>query len=379
MKVKKEKNDKNKIKTKDDAIIGETSEEQLMSVLELLELQARARAIRSQLALESRKKEQEKVEKKRTENISDVDDAIIIESPRNDEIIITSSDSEKELSATKKNKKILGSKAKNSRPNNVPTDTTKNVDSEVNPTTSRNWEVNKSDNIANEGHDDSDVQIITSSGSGTSKISRSDNIQEIHKMLNKLHKMKKQKQKSALDKRKSDNRMNEKRCCRRKLEKLNRLNTECENRNNVEKELSITTRVDVSELNCGEMESVDKLSNTPACESNIEGNEVEKSTEEIDDVFKSSMTVTMHEDHSTAVDDDSVVNKDQTKFDMVTANLETRNTDNLKSSNDNSCKENQQCNIVENKADEQTIDDGEGIILNVDQSELDSINLDSPV
>lgn len=83
-------------------------EQNLMSVLELLELQARARAIRSQLALETNKKtqEQKKNEKNdaKTEE-SDNDDAIIIESPKNIEIIITSSESENEDAIRKTSEK----------------------------------------------------------------------------------------------------------------------------------------------------------------------------------------------------------------------------------------------------------------------------------
>lgn len=69
-----------------------------MSVLELLELQARARAIRSQLALETvnGKEEQSSKESQVKEEDSGDSDAIVIESPKRDEIVITSSDSEVE-------------------------------------------------------------------------------------------------------------------------------------------------------------------------------------------------------------------------------------------------------------------------------------------
>ncbi|XP_008190353.1 DNA ligase 1 isoform X1 [Tribolium castaneum] len=88
-KIKKEKDKKtNKLKE------APLQEENLMSVLELLELQARARAIRSQLMLEASKKntQQTPVEE---HNDSDNDD-VIIEIPKNEEIVITSSDSETE-------------------------------------------------------------------------------------------------------------------------------------------------------------------------------------------------------------------------------------------------------------------------------------------
>lgn len=110
--VKKEKLDKNKVKeikqvkeklgrgekanSKEKDAIGE---ENLMSVLELLELQARARAIKSQLELENKKKQ----EHKETEgnSIADFhkledDDEVIMQIPEQVEIIITSSDSENE-------------------------------------------------------------------------------------------------------------------------------------------------------------------------------------------------------------------------------------------------------------------------------------------
>ncbi|KAJ8961863.1 hypothetical protein NQ318_021481 [Aromia moschata] len=74
-------------------------EKNLMSVLELLELQARARAIRSQLALESKRKaELKENENKTIESDDDNEDAVIIESPKNIEILITSSESENEES-----------------------------------------------------------------------------------------------------------------------------------------------------------------------------------------------------------------------------------------------------------------------------------------
>lgn len=65
-----------------------------MSVLELLELQARARAIRSQLAIEVNV---DKQESKTAQPAEDSDpDAVLIASPKRDEIVISSSDSETE-------------------------------------------------------------------------------------------------------------------------------------------------------------------------------------------------------------------------------------------------------------------------------------------
>lgn len=105
-KVKKEKldkidaNNKNKVKSKNKNVSAEkepVGEENLMSVLELLELQARARAIRSQLELENRKKKEHKDISEPAQNIEDEDDdEIIIEVPKEEEIVIPSSDSENE-------------------------------------------------------------------------------------------------------------------------------------------------------------------------------------------------------------------------------------------------------------------------------------------
>lgn len=66
-----------------------------MSVLELLELQARARAIRSQLALEA---ENKKKEEESANNLPDDSDSevLIVTSPKKNEIVICSSESENE-------------------------------------------------------------------------------------------------------------------------------------------------------------------------------------------------------------------------------------------------------------------------------------------
>ncbi|KAK4881679.1 hypothetical protein RN001_004998 [Aquatica leii] len=71
---------------------NETEEDRLMNVLELLELQARARAIRSQLAIENEHNKNaaaESTKEVKKENDSD-SDAIIIDSPQRNEIVITS-------------------------------------------------------------------------------------------------------------------------------------------------------------------------------------------------------------------------------------------------------------------------------------------------
>ncbi|KAI4459998.1 caspase activity and apoptosis inhibitor 1 [Holotrichia oblita] len=88
-------------KTKDtnpvEKVISDNENDKLMNVLEILELQARARAIRSQLALENINKKRASTENT-TKAIDDDDDdhAIIISSPKNEEIVITSSESEDE-------------------------------------------------------------------------------------------------------------------------------------------------------------------------------------------------------------------------------------------------------------------------------------------
>jgi hypothetical protein len=91
--VKKLKREKHQKKSNDEKE-GPLQEENLMSVLELLELQARARAIRSQLMLEANKKTPQQTEIKADEDSDD--DAVIIETPKHEEIVINSSDSENE-------------------------------------------------------------------------------------------------------------------------------------------------------------------------------------------------------------------------------------------------------------------------------------------
>lgn len=85
---------KEKAKQKEKKPIS-SEDKNLMSVLELLELQARARAIRSQLALEAenKKKEEESVHKLPDDSDSEV---LIVSSPKNNEIVICSSESESE-------------------------------------------------------------------------------------------------------------------------------------------------------------------------------------------------------------------------------------------------------------------------------------------
>ncbi|KAH1026404.1 SWR1-complex protein 3 [Dendroctonus ponderosae] len=122
--VKKEKPDKNKVKeieqVKEKLSRGEKAnskekdaigEENLMSVLELLELQARARAIKSQLELESKKKQEQKVTESnsKADHQPEDDDEVIMEIPKQVEIIITSSDSESEATSKQETVQVSSS------------------------------------------------------------------------------------------------------------------------------------------------------------------------------------------------------------------------------------------------------------------------------
>ncbi|KAK9878987.1 hypothetical protein WA026_003804 [Henosepilachna vigintioctopunctata] len=82
---------------------GIDSNENLMSVLELLELQARARAIKSQLLIESSKTQENVCDTKSspTNENMDSDDDVIIENTKTEEIIITSSESEDDTNIRK--------------------------------------------------------------------------------------------------------------------------------------------------------------------------------------------------------------------------------------------------------------------------------------
>lgn len=103
--IKKEKGRKiQKTSKKPDSMNQTPDKEKLMSVLEILELQARARAIRSQLALEStaNKSEENKDTQPETKDDSDPE-AVVIQSPKKEEIVISSSsDSENEEAGSSK-------------------------------------------------------------------------------------------------------------------------------------------------------------------------------------------------------------------------------------------------------------------------------------
>lgn len=156
--IKKEDQNKSKRQRTGD-IIDDASKEHLMSVLELLELQARARAIRSQLALENNKKNQEKEKKEKVESSSDIEEAIIIESPVYDEILITSSDSEND---------------------HLPSDQ---------PSCSKTHHTNKQKHMRS-------LSSSKNADASSSNIEvHLENSEEVNKLLNKIHKIKKQKQK----------------------------------------------------------------------------------------------------------------------------------------------------------------------------------------
>lgn len=124
VKVEKDKEKPEKNKSKPEKSSG-LENDKLLSVLELLELQARARAIRSQLVLEADKKAREAAEKAVAafQNLDDTDDeAIFIETPAINEIIISSSDSEAEENC--KNEDSVTETLKNQ---NVDSDTSKKL------------------------------------------------------------------------------------------------------------------------------------------------------------------------------------------------------------------------------------------------------------
>lgn len=89
-----------KIKKEKPTSPNTSKEPDLMNVLELLELQARARAIRSQLALEAENKMKDKPQTSTKAAKSHTDDndsdAIILDSPKLNEIVISSSESDTE-------------------------------------------------------------------------------------------------------------------------------------------------------------------------------------------------------------------------------------------------------------------------------------------
>lgn len=95
---------------------GNSKETDLMNVLELLELQARARAIRSQLALEAENKKKTPTDTASNANKEDSDpEAVILNSPKQNEIVISSSESDNDTSKDT-NKAI---RLKESQENNI--------------------------------------------------------------------------------------------------------------------------------------------------------------------------------------------------------------------------------------------------------------------
>lgn len=361
-KVKKEKPEKCKSKH-NDGIIDEASEEHLMSVLELLELQARARAIRSQLALESSKKSKEKekeIKKDKSADNSDIDDAVIIQSPKNEEIIITSSDSEHDSSYMNEKKKI-------------------------NNETNKEEEINISNRINNSNMEYS--RISPSEELGTSKLQYiSENPEEINKLLNKFHKMKRRKRK-FVDQETSGS------------EKYTKQKESCKEITESYKSKVMLTTVEYSheesEKSVANSTSISKLQDV---EKPIFGKRED-----------SEMNVFV--DHSNGDGDDGIIlTVDQAEIDSI--NLERDNSNNIKSESgkeptnhikiivnelvkpadmsigekqgDSSNVNNENMlnkykivdKLIIDKERKEIIEEVESIILNVDQSELDSINLD---
>lgn len=329
--IKKEiKSDKNK-KNKGDDKNSETNDKQLMSVLELLELQARARAIRSQIALENSRKTQEQETEQRVD-ISDAEDAIIIESPRNEQIIIASSDSECE---TNKN------------------------ESEIHT-------ISNSNETAVGG----DVEIIVDSPNQSSKSNQStgllENPEEINKLLNKLHKIKKLK-------RKSNNHETG------KIEKRSR--NECGKTNQIKKDCqdfqNDTVSKSTSETDCDKRISTEDEEHNDGIVLNVDQYELDSIN--LDSTKKLEIVIS----DTNQVIDKYVDKHKQGKIiiESVVVEQPTNSScegkpDNFTINNEVELKKTQQ--ISNNIVDKRTsIDEGDGIILNVDQSELDSVNSDS--
>lgn len=385
-KVKKEKtkgkNEKRVLKN-NDGIMDEASEEHLMSVLELLELQARARAIRSQLALENAKKSQEKKqeeEKEKTFNSSDVEDAIIIESPRNDEIVITSSDCETENSvlSSKKVNQEVNTHTKNS--NQIVID----IDDDINVSQKQLNSISSTSSNTSEANKKNDIENINSSSDPSSSKAdlMEENPQDLNKLLNKFHKLKKQKRK--LDERemvKPDKRVKERKCKRKEFKKSNKLNS--------------YKQLDISAVT--------------SSESNVL--ETEKSIVE-NPVSTDSQKSIREDQHSVDDEDGIILNVDQVEIDSInseskilsspskTSKSEVRHmlnvTNELNETRRVISEENDKCNIVVNQICMENSDikinnpehylksinnetnlnseEADGIILNIDQSELDSIN-----
>ncbi|KAB0802965.1 hypothetical protein PPYR_05151 [Photinus pyralis] len=112
--IKKERTKKRTSTVPKQDVINESEKSKLMSVLELLELQARARAIRSQLAIEAEnsKSGKSRQESKAVKQEDSDSDAVIINSPSHNEIIITSESERENEDATTVTKTVSSNETK---------------------------------------------------------------------------------------------------------------------------------------------------------------------------------------------------------------------------------------------------------------------------
>lgn len=352
-KIKKEKYDKSRSNKNDDGIMDEASEEHLMSVLELLELQARARAIRSQLALEnSRKTKQKELEEKEkpTDN-SDVDDAIIIESPNNEEIVITSSDSEMETNDVNK----ISTHSSRSHKKN----TGHYVVAELAPSNKRNETV---------------INDLGNNPSKTSRIELSiENPEEMNKLFNKLHKLKRQKRKLDHKTSKFNNQGTETGNCMKDV--INSEDKISMSEGDLESEMPLNPGYPSTSKSCdndrlnpnsfdgdgiilnldqAEIDSIHRLVESSGNTQQKLAKPVKTKVKELDDSSKEISSQNSH-----------------TKINSMTSESE-----NFEERIKNNCLQKE---LFESMSDEKEHinEEGDGIILNVDQSEMESINLDS--
>lgn len=390
--------------------MDEESEEHLMSVLELLELQARARAIRSQLALENAKKargKEQEEEKEKIADCSDVEDAIIIESPRNDEIVITSSDSETENSELN-NKKINENTSTHNKCDNkmiIDIDDDANISYKQlvkTPSTSSNTKKDRFETSNN-----NDAEHIVNSASDPSSSSRleliSENPEDVNKLFNKFHKMKRQKRKlDEQEKINSAKQVRETKCNRKELAKLNKLIATIREKRSVKES---SNQLDVSTYATSELKGFEIVT--------------EESVVESQNISTDSQKTIGEDQHSVDGEDGIILNVDQAEIDSIisesevqssssetgkseathTGNISDKSNEAMEVTNANNVESriivNQICTVksenvyikhidnqeqcVKSITDEtnQLTEEADGIILNVEQSELDSVNLDT--
>lgn len=362
-KIKKEKKEKKYDKNTNEGTKVVPEQEQLMSVLELLELQARARAIRSQLALESKRKAEGKEQLPETEKtleISDNDEtAVIIEGSNSDEIVISSSDSENDLSESIK----------------LRTNTESKNNKKCNPSKTNNLENNLSQN------NNSTSEIICgndiesgneSAGKIVSEIS-SENTEDINKLLNKFQKIKKLKRKSGAHiKNLFEN-----------LESQKRRHTE----NHVNSELLIR-----------EKERPEYENQMEKSTSSIHSQECSKESDQTAESFNTDLT-RVREERNRDEDDVIVISVESAELNLdpehigsskgvidsptdignILEHFETSNKKiNTQIIENSSVLELTRRNIQqEHFGEDSNADECDRIILNVDQAEMDSVSLDS--